>query len=219
MRSHRDRPTPRAGSVDVPYATVSGGSISRGRGTTLDLIQLNSFGCGLDAVTTDQVEEILSAHNKLYTVLKIDEGSNLGAARIRIRSLKAAIDERKEHEIEHKGEIDNFERVSSLRNRWRKIILLLVPQMAPMQFDLLETAFREGGYNAVVLPAVDKNAVDLGLRYINNDACYPTIVSLGQIISALQIRRLSIRTVRRSSCRRPAADAEQATTSLCSGKL
>lgn len=131
------------------------------------------------------MEEILSAHNKLYTVLKIDEGSNLGAARIRIRSLKAAIDERKEHEIEHKGEIDNFERVI-FTEQMAKDYTIIIPQMAPMQFDLLETAFREGGYNAVVLPAVDKNAVDLGLRYINNDACYPTIVSLGQIISALQ---------------------------------
>ncbi len=151
----------------------------------IDLIQLNSFGCGLDAVTTDQVEEILSDHNKLYTVLKIDEGSNLGAARIRIRSLKAAIDERKEHEIKHKDEIDSFDRVI-FTEEMRKDYTIIVPQMAPMQFDLIETAFQEAGYNAVVLPAVDKSAVELGLRYINNDACYPTIVSLGQIISALQ---------------------------------
>ena len=60
----------------------------------LEIIQLNSFGCGLDAVTTDQVEEILNSCDKIYTVLKIDEIDNLGAARIRIRSLKAAIDER-----------------------------------------------------------------------------------------------------------------------------
>ena len=57
----------------------------------LDLIQLNSFGCGLDALTTDQVQEILEASGKIYTVLKIDEVSNLGAARIRIRSLMAAL--------------------------------------------------------------------------------------------------------------------------------
>ncbi|MDO4395595.1 MAG: acyl-CoA dehydratase activase-related protein, partial [Clostridia bacterium] len=59
----------------------------------VELIQLNSFGCGLDAVTTDQIEEICNANNKLYTVLKIDEGSNLGAAKIRVRSLKAAMEE------------------------------------------------------------------------------------------------------------------------------
>ncbi|MER8318566.1 hypothetical protein ABS199_19620, partial [Acinetobacter baumannii] len=59
----------------------------------LELIQLNSFGCGLDAVTTDQVCEILEGSNKLYTVLKIDEVNNLGAARIRIRSLLAAMNQ------------------------------------------------------------------------------------------------------------------------------
>ncbi|MBR5228623.1 MAG: 2-hydroxyacyl-CoA dehydratase [Firmicutes bacterium] len=151
----------------------------------MDLIQLNSFGCGLDAVTTDQVEEILSAKNKLYTVLKIDEGSNLGAARIRIRSLKAAIEEREKHKIYHKDESKPFERVI-FTEKMKEEYTIIVPQMAPMQFDLIETAFREGGYKAVVLPSVDKNAVEVGLKYINNDACYPTIVSLGQIISALQ---------------------------------
>ena len=65
----------------------------------IELVQLNSFGCGVDAVTTDQVEEILDASKKLYTVLKIDEGTNLGAARIRIRSLKAAIEERSKNGV------------------------------------------------------------------------------------------------------------------------
>jgi len=151
----------------------------------IDLIQLNSFGCGLDAVTTDQVEEILSQHNKLYTVLKIDEGSNLGAARIRIRSLKAALEEREKHDIHPADQSKPFERVI-FTEKMRDEYTIIVPQMAPMQFDLLQTAFREAGYKAVVLPSVDKNAVEVGLKYINNDACYPTIVSLGQIISALQ---------------------------------
>ena len=150
----------------------------------IDLIQLNSFGCGLDAVTTDEVEEILTAHNKLYTVLKIDEGSNLGAARIRIRSLKAALDERERNGIYHKTNITPFERVM-FTEEMRKDYTIIIPQMAPMQFDLFETAFKEAGYNAVVLPAVDTQAVEMGLKYINNDACYPTIISLGQIISAL----------------------------------
>ena len=57
----------------------------------LDLIQLNSFGCGLDAVTTDEVADILTGSDKIYTTLKIDEVNNLGAARIRVRSLLAAI--------------------------------------------------------------------------------------------------------------------------------
>ena len=59
----------------------------------LELVQLNSFGCGLDAVTSDQLEELLATAGKMYTMLKIDEGNNLGAAKIRIRSLKAAMKE------------------------------------------------------------------------------------------------------------------------------
>ncbi len=150
----------------------------------VDLIQLNSFGCGLDAVTTDQVEEILSANNKLYTVLKIDEGSNLGAARIRIRSLKAAIEEREQNSIRRVRGSKPFERVI-FTEKMRKGYTIIIPQMAPMQFDLIETALRDSGYNAVVLPAVDKDAVEVGLKYINNDACYPTIISLGQVLNAL----------------------------------
>ena len=62
----------------------------------MELIQLNSFGCGLDAVTTDETREILQAGGKLYTQLKIDEITNLGAVNIRLRSLFAALEERKE---------------------------------------------------------------------------------------------------------------------------
>ena len=150
----------------------------------IDLIQLNSFGCGVDAVTTDEVEEILDSGNKLYTVLKIDEGSNLGAATIRIRSLKAALEERKEKEMLLNQSSESYERVIYTR-KMKKEYTLLIPQMAPMQFDLLGEAFRVAGYRAEVLPAVDKKAVECGLKYINNDACYPTIITLGQIISAL----------------------------------
>ena len=72
-----------------------------GKQDNLELIQLNSFGCGVDAVTTDQVEEILSSYNKMYTLIKIDEVNNLGAVRIRIRSLLASMNKRiKEQEKE-----------------------------------------------------------------------------------------------------------------------
>ncbi len=150
----------------------------------MDLVQLNSFGCGLDAVTADEVEELLSARNKLYTILKIDEGSNLGAARIRIRSLKAAIEERKDKNIKHNDNRKPYER-KIYTKEMKEEYTLIIPQMAPMQFDLLEVALRNSGYKAVVLPSVDKKAVETGLKYINNDACYPTIVSLGQMLSAL----------------------------------
>ncbi|MBE6525062.1 MAG: 2-hydroxyglutaryl-CoA dehydratase [Thermoplasmata archaeon] len=151
----------------------------------VDLIQLNSFGCGLDAVTTDQVEEILNQHNKLYTVIKIDEGSNTGAIRIRLRSLKAAIEERKDNSIRSVKEVEDFTRAEFTEEMKEKYTLLM-PQMAPIHFEMLKVALELNGYNVELLPHVDRNAIETGLKYINNDACYPSIISLGQVISALQ---------------------------------
>ena len=59
----------------------------------MNLVQLVSFGCGVDAITTDEVREILESEGKIYTQIKIDEITNLGAVKIRLRSLFAAIDE------------------------------------------------------------------------------------------------------------------------------
>ncbi|WP_244835404.1 2-hydroxyacyl-CoA dehydratase [Clostridium sp. BJN0001] len=151
----------------------------------LEIIQLNSFGCGLDAVTTDQVSEIMESSGKLYTVLKIDEGTNLGAVKIRIRSLKAAIEERERSkykpilsEIEYKNPVFTKEMKSEYT--------ILTPQMSPIHFDLIEAAVRSVGYNIHVLPSNDLKAVDEGLKYVNNDACYPSIIVVGQIIEALK---------------------------------
>nr|WP_315019509.1 acyl-CoA dehydratase activase-related protein [uncultured Aminipila sp.] len=151
----------------------------------IELVQLNSFGCGLDAVTTDQVEEIMKNSNNMYTVLKIDEGSNLGAAKIRIRSLKAAIEEREKNNIRHLDCESKFIR-KVFTKEMRKDYTILIPQMSPIHFHFIAPALEKCGYNVQLLPSVDKNAVDEGLRYINNDACYPTIVTLGQIISELK---------------------------------
>lgn len=152
----------------------------------VELVQLNSFGCGVDAVTTDEVEEILDASKKLYTVLKIDEGTNLGAARIRIRSLKAAIEERAKGGVKAQYNLKPYERKLFTEDMKKENYTIIVPQMSPIHFQYLEVALREGGYNAVVLPKADKNAIDEGLKYINNDACYPTLVTLGMMISALK---------------------------------
>ncbi|MBO4235758.1 MAG: 2-hydroxyacyl-CoA dehydratase [Firmicutes bacterium] len=157
-----------------------------GKTDDVELVQLNSFGCGLDAVTTDQVEEICNSHNKMYTVLKIDEVSNLGAIKIRIRSLKAAMEEREKNKIELIKESGGYEREFFTEEMRDKGYTILIPQMSPIHFNYLEAAIKASGYNAVLLPPVDKNAVNEGLTYINNDACYPTIVTLGQIISALK---------------------------------
>ena len=188
----------------------------------LDLIQLNSFGCGLDALTTDQVQEILEASGKIYTVLKIDEVSNLGAARIRIRSLMAALKEQREElereaaagELKPVGPVDvrradgSLERARRGQNPrvpvWREAksaafhkvrftkemqlegYTILCPQMAPIHFELVEQLLKGAGYNVVLLPSVDRGAVDAGLKYVNNDICYPSILVTGQIMEAIE---------------------------------
>lgn len=160
----------------------------------IELVQLNSFGCGLDAITTDQVEEILSANSKVYTVLKIDEGNNLGAARIRLRSLKATILDRDKNNIKPVEAYRGFEKIRFTR-KMKKTHTILAPEMSPIHFQFLEEAFRQSGYNLVVLPSIDYKAIAEGLKYVNNDACYPSIIVIGQIIEALKYGEYDINNV------------------------
>ncbi len=157
----------------------------------LELVQLNSFGCGLDAVTSDQVQELLEEGNKLYTLIKIDEVNNLGAARIRIRSLIAALNNR-EKTIKQSSILDRpREFISRHWPRFTKEMkeqnyTILAPQMSPIHFNLIEEAFKRSGYNLKVLPEATASAVSTGLKYVNNDACYPAVMVIGQLIEALQ---------------------------------
>ncbi len=150
----------------------------------LDLIQLNSFGCGLDAVTTDQVNDILSGSGKIYTCLKIDEVNNLGAARIRVRSLLSAIrvrEQKAEQRAIHSSAIKKVQFTEEMRRDYT----ILCPQMSPIHFDIFEKAFAACGYHFEVLTNDNKHSVDVGLKYVNNDACYPSLLVVGQIMEAL----------------------------------
>jgi predicted CoA-substrate-specific enzyme activase len=151
----------------------------------LELIQLNSFGCGLDAVTIDQVKEILERYGKIYTVLKIDEINNLGAARIRVRSLLAAMNERDKKNFTPKKLYDLKERVI-FTEEMKKTHTIIAPQMSPIHFQFLKTGFEKAGYKIEVLPSVDRGAIDEGLKSVHNDACYPTIIVVGQLLEALK---------------------------------
>lgn len=151
----------------------------------LDLIQLNSFGCGLDAVTTDQVNDILSGSDKIYTCLKIDEVNNLGAARIRVRSLIAALEVKERRNAKRTINPTNINRVL-FTEEMRKTYTIICPQMSPIHFDMFEAAFRTCGYNLKVLDNDNRHSVDVGLKYVNNDACYPSLCVVGQLIEAIQ---------------------------------
>ena len=157
----------------------------------LELVQLTSFGCGLDAVTSDQVQELLTKNEKLYTIIKIDEVNNLGSARIRIRSLKAAIDRREEKGILPKVFEKKQVRVLFDKNM-KKNHTILAPQMAPMHFDFVEAAFKRYGYNLHVLKETTHHDEQTGLKHVHNDACYPSILVIGQLIEALQSKQFDL---------------------------
>lgn len=150
----------------------------------LELVQLNSFGCGIDAVTIDQVQEILNESSKIYTVIKIDEGNNLGAAKIRLRSLKAAVIERELND-RNKMYIKN-EQIEYIKGKLTTKHTILAPQMSPIHFQFFEKAVNLSGFNIEILNSTDFKIIEEGLRYVNNDACYPAIIVIGQIISALK---------------------------------
>ena len=198
----------------------------------LELVQLNSFGCGLDAITTDQVSEILSDKADVYTMLKIDEVSNLGAAKIRLRSLKAAVEERERNKKNggfrktgseaptpgrqvmldtvmkanpklteavtaaskraagNNGFAHNTATMSKYANRIpfgkdMKDYTIVAPQMSPIHFSLVESVIRSGGYKFDILKHASREDVETGLKYVNNDACYPAIMVIGQLVDAI----------------------------------
>ena len=165
--------------------------VSRTEG--FQIVELNSFGCGLDSIVADQVKDILSAKHKIHTLLKIDEGTNLGAVTIRLRSLQSVMERsmRKHHNPEAPVEtvVDDtpaydYERVV-FTEEMRKTYKILVPQMSPLHFQLLEPVLKSEGYDFDMLPAPTRDDVETGLKYINNDACYPAIIVVGQLMSAL----------------------------------
>ena len=165
--------------------------VSRTEG--FQIVELNSFGCGLDSIVADQVKDILSAKHKIHTLLKIDEGTNLGAVTIRLRSLQSVMERsmRKHHNPEAPVEttIDDipsydYDRVV-FTEEMSKTYKILVPQMSPLHFQLLDPVLNSEGYDFEMLPAPTREDIEIGLKYINNDACYPAIIVVGQLMSAL----------------------------------
>lgn len=148
----------------------------------MTLIQFSSFGCGLDAITTGQVREILEQHGDIYTMIKLDEVSNLGAARIRIRSLMAAW----KYGFAQIDEIEPPKQRAYFSKECQEEHTILAPQMSPKHFDFIQHACKKSGMKIVIPPMPTQEDIDLGLRYVNNDMCYPAIVVIGQLLKALK---------------------------------
>ena len=147
-----------------------------------ELIQLNSFGCGLDAISSEQTAELLQKRGRLYTILKIDEGKNNGAVNIRIRSLLAAMKAKRTTVFEPSEEKRAVpQNIGDALGR-----TILCPPLSMHHFQFLDAAFEGSGMKIEVLPEGTREAVELGLKYVNNDLCYPAVVVVGQFLQALK---------------------------------
>ncbi len=151
----------------------------------VQLVQLTSFGCGPDAISTDEVRRIIGDSGKIYTLIKMDEIANLGAVKIRLRSMLEAV-------RENKGRIQGATRYGKSKKNTRVFMpedkgrTLIAPYFSPFYSPLIPAAFRPFGYKVDVLPPQDNISVELGLKTINNDMCYPAIIVAGDIIKAFK---------------------------------
>ena len=153
----------------------------------IELIQLNSFGCGLDAISSEQTADLLHSKGRFHTLLKIDEGKNNGAVNIRIRSLLAAVESQSNMTKEDANSLkEKVQKTREKPNHVGKDRVLLCPPLSQHHFQFMDTAFAHGGIRLHVLPEGGRDAIELGLKYVNNDVCYPAAVVVGQFIKALQ---------------------------------
>ena len=158
--------------------------------SNLQLVQLSSFGCGLDAVSSEQVNLILEKAGKVHTLLKIDEGNNMGVARIRIRSLMATMQERSRKNVVFTQPFNMLVKSGPAKavytREMRRTHTILATQMSPYHFQFLKPVMEISGYNLEVLPTISPAAVEEGLRLVNNDVCYPALMVVGQLMHAVQ---------------------------------
>ncbi len=151
----------------------------------IQLVQINSFGCGPDAVVIDEVSLILKTGHKNHTLIKVDEISSPGSVRLRLRSMVESLKLQKSGSASLPCKRRPFLSFSR-KDRKRTI---LAPFFAEDYSAYIPAIFKNAGYDFLVLPKPDRKSVDLGLQYASNDICYPGIILIGDIVKALRTGR------------------------------
>ncbi|SFG16357.1 acyl-CoA dehydratase activase-related protein [Prevotella sp. KH2C16] len=148
----------------------------------LHFVQMTSFGCGPDAFIQDEIRDILKRHGKPFTLLKIDDVSNIGSLKLRVRSLIESL-KAKSDDYHHRTQQLETTRVFRQADTRRKI---LAPYMTAYLTPLLSPLLDLMGYDVEVLPMSDDESAQLGLTYANNEICYPATLIVGDIVKALK---------------------------------
>jgi len=144
----------------------------------LELVQLTAFGCGIDAIVSEQAEEILEHSGKIYTLIKLDESANLNSVKIRLRSSKYAAESKKANYKKYTYRKVDFTKSMSKKHT------IIAPQLHPLHSKYIQTAINDAGYNIEILDVITQHAIELGLKYVNNDICYPATIVIGQLLEA-----------------------------------
>jgi predicted CoA-substrate-specific enzyme activase len=148
----------------------------------IQLVQINSFGCGPDAILIDECNEILKAAGKTHTLIRVDEITSTSSVRLRLRSLVESLKLQDENHFIVKKErrkVKNFEVEDKRRT-------ILAPYFADFYSDLIPELFSVAGYKIINLPKPDKESVNYGLKYSNNEICYPATIVVGDVIKAIE---------------------------------
>lgn len=159
-----------------------------GQEDDVQFVQFTSFGCGPDAFLVDEIRDLLMRYGKVYTMLKLDDINNAGSMKLRVRSLIESLKLKRERETQSRRTVSNsfVAFVSEKELRTKKI---LVPFFTPFISPLIPDVMQVAGYNVETLPLSDVESCDWGLKYANNEVCYPATLIVGDIIKAFQSGR------------------------------
>ena len=159
------------------------------QGKNIQFVEMTSFGCGPDAFLVDEVRDLLMRHNKSLTLLKLDDINNIGSMKLRVRSmiesLKLANADGTEDGVKDFTTVPVYDK--SYRDR-----KILVPYFTPFISPLIPAIMKVAGYDAENLPLSDNDSSEWGLKYANNEVCYPATLIVGDIIKALKSGKYDI---------------------------
>ena len=155
------------------------------QGDDVHFVQMTSFGCGPDAFLLDEVRAILKRHGKTLTILKIDDVNNIGSLKLRVRSLIESL------KFKSQTALDSVQPFVTTKpyTRAERGRTLLLPHFSDAHAEVIEALFRAAGYDAETLPRPDGATVDCGLKYANNEVCYPATLVVGDLVKALESGR------------------------------
>ena len=163
-------------------------------------VQMTSFGCGPDSFIQDEIRIIMKKHNKPYTLLKIDDVSNIGSLKLRVRSLIESLSEQKQGEGEHKKQSEKSIKATGEQQKGAYKLPpvkrhILAPYFTEYLTPVVPPLCRLFGWDVEVMPQSDAESAELGLKYANNEVCYPATLIVGDFVKALKSGRYDIDNV------------------------